>query len=352
MVCGVVVCLIVSCEAWIVPVHQKGLVKTRMTTTKQQSIQTRISDPEGGTAACLGLLSFDLDDTLFSIRETVNDANDAMIRHMNQYLLHNHDPCSIDEFIAASREIRKILQKKPITYTELRKFSIRKELEKRKHLLKTDMDKAVHAAFDAWRTERHAAAERYLFDDTLSTLQSLRERYPDTYFAAITNGLGNPLQMNSLAPYFDFSVSGEEQDIFPHRKPYSKIYQVALQRYQALYPHHHQMIHAGSPYLKVWCHVGDCLAKDVGASYDCGAMAVWYAPDAGDVGKSSEPLSIVDEKWSTASKNERMERQKLASIAKAKVAIQISKLSELENALEILLLGSHSKSLLEIAKHD
>lgn len=304
-----VVCLILSCEALIVPVNQKGLVNARKMETKLQSVETRMeSAPDVRAEILLGLLSFDLDDTLFSISETINDANEAMIHHMNQCLLHNHDPCGMDEFIATSREIRKILQK-PITYTELRKISIRRELEKRQNYLKTDMDTAVHAAFDAWLTERHAAAERYLFDDTVSTLQSLRERYPDTCFAAITNGLGNPLQMvNSLALYFDFCVSGEEQDIFPHRKPHSRIYQVALQRYRDMYPHHHHHHHHplssdSNSYRYVWCHVGDCLANDVGASGDCGAWAVWYAPDNGDADREGlGDAAAGDPPWLTASK--------------------------------------------------
>lgn len=54
--------------------------------------------------------------------------------------------------------------------------------------------------------------------------------------------------------------------------------------YRELYPDHHEQHkeeHSAttSTPQRIWCHISDCLANDVGASADCGAFAIWYSPD-------------------------------------------------------------------------
>ena len=154
--------------------------------------------------------------------------------------------------------------------------------------------------YGVWEQERQAAAEEHLFSDAIETLQTLRNEHPDVCIAAITNGVGNPLEMaNTLEPFFEFCVSGEDDDVFPNRKPHAGIYERALKRYESLYPHHFQEAQdstSSSSIDRIWCHVGDCLANDVGASASCGAYAVWMYTEA------SLPLATGSTVplWSTA----------------------------------------------------
>jgi len=304
------------------------------------------------TAKQLGLITFDLDDTLFPTSETVRDANQAQLAHMNAILLQDDNDAtilSVADFLQTTREIRQDLER-AVTYTELRKMAIRQSFLDRglPATVGLDLEQAVDQAFDVWLDERHKAAERHIFADSVSSLQRLKERFPDVCIAAITNGRGNPLDMTeTISQYFDFCVSGEDDGVFPNRKPHAGIYDVALQRYRELYPHHnHQQQQqddcSSSQQQRIWVHVGDCLANDVGASAECGAFAVWYYPDGGAEETSlataaSRFQSGNEPSYSTASKADIAKRQQLADQAEEKVAIRISSLSELEFAIEELL---------------
>jgi putative hydrolase of the HAD superfamily len=285
----------------------------------------------------LGFLSFDLDDTLFPTSQVVNDANHRMIEHMREY---GFADASIPAFLDATRSIRQSLDR-PIKYTDLRKRAIEMEL---KRLTGSDLEapaglpELVETCYQVWETERHAAAERYLFIDAISTLESIRHQYPGTCIAAITNGKGNPLLMpNTVATYFDFCVSGEDDNVFPNRKPHAGIYHVALEKYRTLYPHHDENSH-------VWCHVGDCLANDVGASAECGAYAVWLCPEEQGPEFAASRLGLSNQQnqpsWSTASQTDSQERSMRAEIAKEKIAKRITRLSELSDAVNELVSAS------------
>ena len=84
-----------------------------------------------------------------------------------------------------------------------------------------------------WEAERHSSAERNLYPDAVPMLQKLQSDHPDVIIGAITNGKGNPFYMeDSLAEWFDFCVSGEDDGVFPYRKPHGGIYEVALGRWR------------------------------------------------------------------------------------------------------------------------
>jgi FMN phosphatase YigB (HAD superfamily) len=286
-----------------------------------------LADPssEPSRTATLGFLSFDLDDTLFPINEVVDDANDAMVQRMQELGI----PTTTPEFLDTTREIRRQLDQ-PVTYSTLRKLAISQEVGKH-----TPMDSRssgnedigsekhsgiVEECFDAWLEERHAAAERYLFSEAIKSLSVLKENYPDACIAAITNGRGNPLFMpNTLEPFFDFCVSGEDDGVFPRRKPHAGIYEESLRRYNELYPHHQD----GDGH-RIWCHVGDCLANDVGASTAVGAHAVWLYGDEESVEASQLASADSTPKWSTATRDEQEKRAQLTSEGREKVAVRIS----------------------------
>jgi putative hydrolase of the HAD superfamily len=284
----------------------------------------------------LGLLSFDLDDTLFPTSEVVRSANEVMISTMHDF---GCSEVTIPLFLDNTRTIRKALTD-PITYRDLRKKTIRKTLLDSTVFTSTekskDMDMLVEECYDAWVNERHEAAERFVFEDAVDTLQNLREAYPDACIAAITNGAGDPLVMpNTLAPYFDMRISGEDEQVFPHRKPHPYIYEYTLRQ-------------CGKSIGEdlIWCHVGDCLANDVGASASCGAQAIWMCTEADE---ESAAARLTDTKrvpeWSTASTSELETRAKQVSQGRDAVAAKIEKLSELPEVIDQILSSSVKLSL-------
>lgn len=278
----------------------------------------------------LGLLSFDLDDTLFPTDQVVRSANEVMILRMYQI---GCTDATIPLFLDNTRSIRKSLTE-PVTYRDLRKMTIRKTLSESlnfKAASMKELDMLVEECYDAWVNERHAAAERWVFDDAIETLQTLREMYPDTCIAAITNGAGNPLVMSkTLAPFFDLRVSGEDDGVFPHRKPHPFIYEYTLQQCKSVDTNNNGSV--------VWCHVGDCLANDVGASASCGAQAIWMCTEEDE---DSAAARLIDTKrvpeWSTASSSELERRAQQVVKGKESVAAKIQRLSELPEAIERIL---------------
>jgi hypothetical protein len=302
---------------------------------------------------------------------------------------------TLDDFLATSKDIRN--QNMPMTYTELRQRAIRQELVLRSGGLCDDdnndvlllLDSMVNDCFQAWLTERHVAAQRYLFPDALQMLQSIQTNFPSTCIAAITNGRGNPLDMHdTLAPWFDFCVSGEDANVFPNCKPHAHIYEVAVAEYTRRYPSHSLQRRRQDDTMNIkgvatprrqqqhiWCHVGDCLGNDVGASASCGAHAIWLDVDdshgvwssrqekettaaTADVSSSllkNQPPTVVPQQqqqqqqqpsWSTASQNDLAQRAQRANQVKEKIAYsRITSLSELPNAIHELLLLQSSVSL-------
>jgi putative hydrolase of the HAD superfamily len=254
----------------------------------------------------LGILSFDLDDTLFSTNAVIKDANQVMLEKLRQ----NGVDIQEKEFLDASRQIRKSFDG-PITYTSLRKMTIAQIISMSTAFSKEECEALVDECFDIWLHERHRAAERHLFPQTLNCLSTLKTMYPDVCFAAITNGRGNPLYMPALTNFFDFCVSGEDDGVFPERKPAPGIYKASLSKYKNLYPHHDHD-------SRIWIHVGDCLVNDVGASANVGAYAVWLS------GQATGESDAVIPKWSTATTSEQNARKLKEDDGREKIAVRIS----------------------------
>jgi putative hydrolase of the HAD superfamily len=271
----------------------------------------------------LALITFDLDDTLFPIGPVVDEANVAMIEAITKLVGY---PSSItsETVIETTKNIRRELDS-PITYTDLRKLAIRAELLKYLDADALD-DSVVHHVFEAWLLERHASAERHLFEGAQQVLTHLREQFPSLQIGAITNGRGNPLDMkgSALPSLFDFCISGEDEGVFPNRKPHKGIYEAALERVNL-------SLTEGSSET-CWIHVGDDLANDVGASAACGAKTIWLDTND-DLKSSNAPLPS----WSTIGEEERETRRKLAEAAFTFVDVRIESLVDLPNAVNRIL---------------
>jgi FMN phosphatase YigB (HAD superfamily) len=273
----------------------------------------------------LSLLSFDLDDTLFPTREVVQQANLVMMRAMKERGCPEH--VTVDTFLENAKRIRKALPGgEAIRYGDLRRRAIERTMrENASNAAAADVKilVMVEECYQVWVEERHRAAELFLYPDAVETLQRLRDLYPTALFAAITNGAGDPLMMTeTLAPLFDFRVSGEDDGVFPHRKPHPHIYRYSLKLHEKEQQRRGRRSDGG-----VWCHVGDCLANDVGASADCGARAIWMRrPDGSPESSDSDQTTPA---WSTASAEEIAQRAVVAEAGRSKVAASIRSLSDL-----------------------
>ena len=123
------------------------------------------------------LLTFDLDDTLFPTDQVVTRANHAMLQAM--YDLGVPRDVSVQDFLDTTRQIRKSLTT-PITYQGLRKRAIHETFQRNPDTIHGTMslEDRVEFCYGVWVTERHLAAERYLYSDALSTLQEIRTTFP------------------------------------------------------------------------------------------------------------------------------------------------------------------------------
>lgn len=276
------------------------------------------------------LITFDLDDTIFPVGPVVGDANKALFQHLKDLGCETTQ----DEYLGTTKEIRNELAKenKAITYTELRKRAIRRTLQK---CFPDDQieDSVVSNSYDIWEEHRHIAAETHLYHDTVAMLQELKAKYPDAVIGAITNGKGNPLKMPSTKEYFDFCVSGEDDDVFPLRKPSEGIYQVALKRFESLIQ---ERGNENDQENTCWIHVGDDLANDVGASAKCGAKAVWVdllGEEYSQTASKRDP-SKPQPSWSTATKEELEKRKKMDQEAQKYVSQRVTTLGMLPKSIE------------------
>jgi len=276
------------------------------------------------TSLAANLITFDLDDTIFPVGPVVAGANKALFEHLKEIGCET----SQDEYLKTAKQIRVELaaENKAITYTELRKRTIRRELEK---VLPQEQisDEVVNNSYDIWEEHRHIAAETHLYKDTVEMLKELKQKFPEAVIGAITNGKGNPLKMASIQDYFDFCVSGEDDDVFPLRKPNEGIYKVALERFKGL---------RESTTECCWVHVGDDLANDVGASALCGAKAVWVDLDEEeyDQSASSRDPNKPQPAWSTATKEELEKRKKMDQEAQQYVSKRVTTLQMLPASIE------------------
>jgi len=285
------------------------------------------------TRPTLALLTFDLDDTLFPCGPVVAEANEAMLASI---VSHGYPSITNEDVLAATKAIRNELRKTetPITYTNLRIAAIQNQLERSSALHYPNIGStALHESvsqkiFEVWLRARHEAAERKLYPDAIAMLQQVQATHPDVIIGAVTNGRGDPLDMrDTLRPYFDFTISGEDDGVFPNRKPHPGIFEATLRRFQSIAGY--DVRHTKE---KSWVHVGDDLANDVGASAACGAKAVWYKMEEDDDGgDGATPF------YSTASSEEIERRKRMAKEAEEKVTERISTLAQLPRAIENIL---------------
>eukprot|EP00904_Undaria_pinnatifida_P000854 jgi/Undpi1/1076/HiC_scaffold_10.g04539.m1 len=131
--------------------------------------------PEGEVAMPVEVVSFDLDDTLWSTKGVIEAANAAL----QEYLAREHpvlaEKCVISDIMKEIWKERLAANPKldaaPVNLTELRKAGLTRACEL------TEMDPAtvVESCFEVWRRARHDV-EPHLFPGALETLATLKGR--------------------------------------------------------------------------------------------------------------------------------------------------------------------------------
>lgn len=333
----------------------------------------------------LGLLTFDLDDTLYPIQPVINEANAAFASAMKSFGFDNIQPEDIDK---TAREIRAEVAARDgpaaaavLSHTEIRVMAIRREMEKiilqrklqataddwatpvsalssvvvshAKKWAKTAVSESVvQAVLNAWEMERHHAAERNLYPEVIDALQEIKQQHPGVVIGAVTDGRANPMLMTfTLAPYFDFCISWEDDQ--GSRSNFFKelssvegnadlkwIYNAAMEKYQELAAANAALNKdavASNP-NKEWIHVGDDLAYDVGGAAQCGAKTILV--ELADKYHQTARLRFEAKNqpsWSTTSRLELEKRKIMNEAARKKVNRKIAFVSRLPHAINDIL---------------
>jgi len=347
----------------------------------------------------IGLLTFDLDDTLFPIATVVEDANAAFVTAMERFGFEGVDAFDI---VNTGKEVREELAKTDpeaaagLTHTEIREMAIRREMERiifdRKLKQCADdwatpvsslsdivrkpaeqwakagvSDSVIQQVLTAWEMERHHSAERNIFPSVVDSFKKIKKEHPDVIIGAVTDGKANPLLMTfTLAPYFDFCMSWEDEQ--GGRQKFFRdlngvettpeltwIYDAARHKYAVLKEAQCAISAAKIPSLEepnikplvwpdnyddlVWVHVGDDLAFDVGGSAACGAKTI-LAELPKSFGQSARfrfDTSIKQPAWSTTSKAELEARISMNEAARDQSSVAINTMERLPIAINEIL---------------
>jgi len=349
----------------------------------------------------LGLLTFDLDDTLYPISQIVEDANAAFVTAMERFGFEGVDAFDI---VKTGKEVREELhaidpeKAAGLTHTEKREMAIRREMERiilgRKLQQCADdwatpleslspivrkpaeqwakcavSESVVQQVLTAWEMERHHSAERHIFPGAIDALKKIKEEHPDVVIGAVTDGKANPQLMTfTLAPYFDFCMSwedeqGSRQKFFHDLNDVEStpeltwIYDAARHKYAILKEAQCAINAAKTPVDGesdiaplvwpesyddlAWIHVGDDLAFDVGGSAACGAKTVLVElpKSSGQTAPFRFDTSIEQPSWSTTSKVELEGRIRMNEAARELVHVEINTLERLPIAINQILRG-------------
>jgi putative hydrolase of the HAD superfamily len=328
----------------------------------------------------LGLLTFDLDDSLYPIDPVLKDANNVFVKKMANYG-YSINP---QDIVEAGKRIRASAGKNGVamSHTDVRLKAIRSEMERKmleKKLAECAEDWAtevryltaplkesakkwaksavsqsvVESIYSAWERERHHSAERHLYPEIITALQTIREQHPNVVIGAVTDGKANPMLMVfSLAPYFDFCLSWED-DAAGRTEFYKElgnvdgnadlqwIYKAAVEKGKEIADAKKQLkkdidLDDAPP---VWIHVGDDLAYDVGGSASCGAKTILLDLDKEyqQTAKLRFPPYNVIPAWNTAPEEEIAHRKAMNDEAKSMIDKKISRLSMLPDAINEIL---------------
>lgn len=341
----------------------------------------------------LGLITFDLDDTLYPIAPVLDEANTAFSTAMSNFGYVDIQPSDIVETGKEIRaqvspidsDVEDPLKPTTVNHKEIRMAAIRKEMEQ--FILKTKLKQTaedwatevdsltspvrksaekwarttvhssvVQAVYNAWEMERHHAAERHLFPEAISTIKQIQEDHPDVIIGAVTDGSANPMLMVfSLMPLFDFTVSWEDDldkvqqmEQFQELSSVDKsdglswIYRLAVEKGKEMSNLTNEIKKKSEEESDeeiewCWVHVGDDLAYDVGGAATTGAKTVLVelAPEYGQTAR----LRMEGERpsWTTETEEQLNNHKQMMTNALDKVDAKITHLNQLPEVINELL---------------
>jgi FMN hydrolase / 5-amino-6-(5-phospho-D-ribitylamino)uracil phosphatase len=249
------------------------------------------------TEMAIDVLSFDLDGTLWPTEQVVRAANEEMQCFLNERYPGTPSAKDVQETMKAIRQRRRADAKAlsstpaPVSYTELRLAALELVTAEAGYS-ESESGRAAADAFNVWLDARNAYAGKLLFPSAQNMLKIVRREYPAMLVCAITNGRGDVKKIPELAEFFDFSISGEDEHIFPERKPSEKIYVAAVNRAisskrgstfleasATQVPQTKEEEDAFNEFVARWVHVGDDLANDIGPARKLGMRTVLVASD-------------------------------------------------------------------------
>lgn len=270
------------------------------------------------SSACeIRVVTFDLDNTLWNTSATIDAANAALAKHMNENLPvdGNNNTNSVvrvesvmGKLYAADKArycpIELDQAKSPVLLTLLRKDAIRHVVsEHGKHQNNNNGEAAtnefVDTAFAVWTKARHEAIPLHLAESATASLQLVQSLQRcaaqggsrgggggRVVIGAITDGNSNPMAIPELAGYFDFCINAEMVGI---SKPDKRVYLHAVARamehpfLQDLMPPtllstenrvltDDQLEELVGPW---WVHIGDDFVKDIVAAKNLNMRSIW-----------------------------------------------------------------------------
>lgn len=365
----------------------KSALSLRLMTAAAALSETESSSETPQKTKTLGLITFDLDDSLYPIEPVLHEANEIFVKAMENYGY----SLNTNDIVEAGKKIREeAVDGTAMSHTEVRLEAIRREMERA--MLERKLEECaedwatevesltapirnsaekwaksavsqtvVESIYSAWERERHHSAERHLYPEIVTALQEIKEKYPDVTIGAVTDGKANPMLMVfSLAPYFDLCMSWE--DDASGRTEFFKelgnvdgnadlqwIYTAAYEKYREVDETKREMRCKGEDKLcnaedgedPLWIHIGDDLAYDVGGSASCGAKTILLDLDE-EYGQTAKARFVSGAKmpsWNTASEEEIVNRKAMNDAAESMVDKRISRLSLLPDAIDEILKG-------------
>jgi len=355
---------------------------TAWTTRKALLYSTTDATIETTKTKKLGLLTFDLDDTLYPVAPVISEANEAFAKAMQNFGFEGIKPGDIEDTGRQLREELAIENPKKaaaLSHTEIRMMAIRKQMETvifLRSLERIAEDEAtsvsslspiivnnakiwaakevsptvVQAVYNAWEMERHHAGERHVFPEIIEMLEKIKEKHPNVIIGAITDGKANPMLMTfTCAPFFDFCMSWED-DMGSREKFFQEldetgsvaqlkwIYEAALEKYSGFASARGSFKNKDESSSDVWIHVGDDLAYDVGGSAACGAKTILM--DLADkYGQTARHRFTTDEQpsWSVTMNTEIEKRKMMNDNAEQHVDKRVHYISGLTEAINDIL---------------
>ena len=212
------------------------------------------------------VISFDLDDTLWSGSQVIMQAEKMMLSWM-----HQHTPRVLENLSTEA------LRNKKIEFIQLNHHLSNKISDARQIFLQQlfsefDYEQPEKLAQDCFDVFYHARQQVILFDDVLDVLTHLKKEYR---LIAITNGNAN-IEIIGLDHLFEFCLQAED---FDRPKPHRDMFDHALERvgYAA-----HEVL-----------HVGDHPVQDMQGAYHAGIQTCWLDDRSHQWGQDFTPVMTI-----------------------------------------------------------